>query len=120
MRAIFQSRVRKLTGQTSVPYNRGLRVRGSPHPFNYDCGLSLPAAESNAIRIHSDLVSPERFIAEIIALFSSGDTRACIKMPRYLAFGTIGLPIFGVFINRYCMTKKMLTDYRLCHTFSQH
>ena len=55
MRANFQSlRVRKLTGQTRVPYNRGLRVRGSPHPFDYGCGLSLPAAESNAFRIQAD------------------------------------------------------------------
>ena len=121
MCAIFQSCwVRKLLGKLGVPYNRRLRVRGSPHPHNYDADLSLPAAESNAFRIQSDLVSLARLIAAKMTLFSSGDTLACIKIPLYLALGTVGLPIFGVFINRYCMTKKMLTDYRLCHTFSQH
>jgi len=120
MRAIFKSVwMRKLIGKLGVPYNRRLRVRGSSHPHDYDADLSLAAAESNAFRIHSDLVSLVRLIAAIIALFSSGETLACIKMPRYLAFGTVGLPIFG-FINSFCMTKKMLTDYRLCHTFSQH
>ena len=119
MRAIFKSVwVRKLIGKLGVPYNRRLRVRGSSHPHDYDADLSLAAAESNAFRIHSDLVSLVRLIAAIIALFSSGETLACIKMPRYLAFGTVGLPIFG-FINSFCMTKKMLTEYRLCRTFSQ-
>jgi hypothetical protein len=40
------------------------------------------------------LVSPACLTAAIIALFSSGETRACIKIPRNLAFGTGGLPIF--------------------------
>jgi hypothetical protein len=97
-----------------------LRVRGSPHPHDYEAGLSLAAAESNAFRIQSDLLCPERRIAPVIAWFSSGETLACIKMPRYLAFGRVGLPIFGLFIISLCMTKKMLIDYRLCHTLSQH
>jgi hypothetical protein len=51
MRAIFKSVwVRKLIGKLGVPYNRRLRVRGSPHPLNYDADLSLPAADSNAFR----------------------------------------------------------------------
>jgi hypothetical protein len=55
MRAIFKSVwVRKLTGKLGVPCNRRLRVRGSPHPFNYVADLSLPAAESNAFRSQSD------------------------------------------------------------------
>jgi hypothetical protein len=120
MRAIFQSFwVRKLIGKLGVPYNRRLRVRGSPHPHDYAAGLSLAAAESNAFRIQADLASFARLMAAIIALFSSGETLACIKIPLNLAFGTVGLPIFG-FINSFCMTKKMLTYYRLCHTFSQH
>ena len=120
MSAIFKSYwVRKLIGKLGVPYNRRLRVRGSPHPHYYDAGLSLPATDSNAFRIHSDLVSLACLIAAKMTLFSSGETRACIKIPLYLALGTVGLPIFG-FINRYCMTKNMLTEYRLCHTFSQH
>jgi hypothetical protein len=47
MCAISQFRVRKLTGQTRVPYNRGLRVRGSPHPFDYGAVLPPLAIESN-------------------------------------------------------------------------
>jgi hypothetical protein len=46
MRAIFKSVwVRKLIGKLGVPYNRRLRVRGSPHPLFYDADLSLAAAE---------------------------------------------------------------------------
>jgi hypothetical protein len=96
MSATFQSFwVRKLIGKLGVPYNRRLRVRGSPHPLDYDAGLSLAAAESNAFRIQPDLSSGERCIAASITLLSSGETRAIIKMPRFLAFGTVGLPIFG-------------------------
>jgi hypothetical protein len=59
MRAIFKSVwVRKLIGKLGVPYNRRLRVRGSPHPLFYDAGLSLPAPESNAFRAHSDWLCP--------------------------------------------------------------
>jgi hypothetical protein len=96
MRAIFKLYwVRRLIGKPGVPYNRRLRVRGSPHPVDYDADLSLPAAESNAFRIQSDLLCFARRIAALIALFSSGETRACIKIPRNLALGTFGLPIFG-------------------------
>jgi len=64
MRAIFKSYwVRKLIGKLGVPYNRRLRVRGSPHPNDYDAVLSLAAAESNAFRIQPDLPSDERRIA---------------------------------------------------------
>jgi len=62
-------RVRKLTGQTSVPYNRGLRVRGSPHPcFErvYEAVLSPVAVESNAFRIQSELDCPDLRIASLI------------------------------------------------------
>jgi len=121
MRAILKSVwVRKLIGKLGVPYNRRLRVRGSPHPHDYDSGLPLPAADSNAFRIHSDLLSLPCLTAAIIALCSSGETLACIKMPLYLAFGTVGLPIFGFFINSFCTTKKMLTEYSFCRTFSQY
>ncbi|MGD0207863.1 MAG: hypothetical protein ABSC89_09690 [Verrucomicrobiota bacterium] len=106
MRAIFKSVwVRKLIGKLGVPYNRRLRVRGSPHPHDYDAGLSLTAAESNAFRIHSDLLCLARRIASLIVLFSSGETRACIKIPRNLAFGTFGLPIFG-FINNFAYDEN--------------
>ena len=55
MHAICQLRVRKLTGQTRVPYNRGLRVRGSLHPQIYDADLPARATGSNAFRIQSEL-----------------------------------------------------------------
>jgi hypothetical protein len=63
MRVIFQLfRVRKLTSQTRVPYNRGLRVRGSPHPNDYGAVLPPRAAESNAFPVvsknHSEVRSP--------------------------------------------------------------
>jgi hypothetical protein len=46
MRATFKSVwVRKLIGKLGVPYNRRLRVRGSPHPLDYDAGLSLAVLE---------------------------------------------------------------------------
>jgi hypothetical protein len=95
MRAIFKSVwVRKLIGKLGVPYNRRLRVRGSPHPLYYDADLSLPAADSNAFRAHSDWFCPVCRIAALIIRFSSGETRVTMKMPRLLAFGTFGLPIF--------------------------
>ena len=60
MRVIFKSVwVRKLIGKLGVPYNRRLRVRGSPHPLYYDADLSLPAADSNAFRIHADCTGCE-------------------------------------------------------------
>jgi hypothetical protein len=67
MRATFQLLwVRKLTGQTRVPYNRGLQVRGSPHPQDYGDVLPPRAAESNAFRMQSDLLSGEASIAAFI------------------------------------------------------
>jgi nitrate reductase NapE component len=107
MRAIFKSVwVRKLIGKLGVPYNRRLGVRDSSHPLFYDADLSLHAAESNAFRIQSVLFVPAFRIASLIASPSSGEKRACIKTPLYLAFGTFGLPIL-VFINSFsfCMTQ---------------
>jgi hypothetical protein len=52
MPAIFQFGVRKLIGKLGVPYNRGLRVRGSLHPHDYGAVLPPLAAESKAFRIH--------------------------------------------------------------------
>jgi hypothetical protein len=62
---------------------------------NYEPGLSPPAAESKVFRTHSDVEPPERFTAAEIAVFSSGESLACTRIPRNLAFGTFGLPIFG-------------------------
>ena len=99
--------VRKLIGKLGVPYNRRLGVRGSSHPLNYDADLSLPAAESNAFRIHADLTSPDRFTAAFTALVSSGANRAPIRVSLDSPFGNIGLPIF-FFI--YCSTKSLTTS----------
>jgi hypothetical protein len=99
--------VRKLIGKLGVPYNRTLGVRGSPHPHYYETGLSLAAVDSNAFRIHSDLLSGERRIASEITLFSSGEIRVSIRIPRTLPFGSFGLPIFG-FIKYflYCENNR--------------
>ena len=90
--------VRKLIGKLGVPYNRRLRVRGSPHPLFYDADLSLPAAESNVFRIHTDLPCPERLTASWTVWDSSGANRAPIKIPLNSAFLTFGRPIFLFFI----------------------
>ena len=75
MRAIFKSVwVRKLIGKLGVPYNRRLGVRGSSHPLNYDADLSLPATDSNAFRIQTDLLSGVRRIAPLIVLAAAGNT----------------------------------------------
>jgi hypothetical protein len=81
MHAIFKSFwVRKLIGKLGVPYNRRLRVRGSPLPLFYDAGLSLAAAVGNAFRIQPDLRCPDWRIAPLIVLASSGDTPPESKM----------------------------------------
>ena len=54
---------------TSVPYDRGLRVRGSPHPFferDYEPFLLQPAAESDAFRIQSGFGWPDARSASLI------------------------------------------------------
>jgi hypothetical protein len=60
--------VRKLIGKLGFPYNRRLGVRGSSHPLDYDCVVSLSAAESKAFRIHADLTCPNCFTAAFTAL----------------------------------------------------
>jgi hypothetical protein len=101
---LFNRWVRKLIGKLGVPYNRRLGVRGSSHPLNYDADLSLPAAESNAFRIHSPRPSGEAAMAVSITPFSSLETRAWMMISRSLALGTFGLPIL-VFIKTLRMTK---------------
>src|SRR5437899_1958078 len=103
--------VRKLIGKLGVPYNRRLRVRGSSHPLNQrscDVGLSVPAAESNAFRIQSDLTCPDRLIAAWTALDSSGANLAPIRTSLDSPFGNFGLPIF-VLIK--CLTKCLTQPY---------
>jgi hypothetical protein len=84
--------VRKLIGKLGVPYNRRLRVRGSPHPLNYDADLSLAAAESNAFRIHSDLLCLACRIAPLSCFASMGVNRAAKKIPLAFCVPILGLP----------------------------
>jgi hypothetical protein len=70
----------------------------------YEIYLSFLAAESNAMRIQSDLLCGDLAIAACISLFSSGESLALTIIPRNLAFATFGLPIFG-FINSLRKTK---------------
>src|SRR5687767_2657265 len=108
MSAIFTfSWVRKLIGKLGVPYNRTLGVRGSSHPLNknYDTGIFPAAAESKALRIHSDLSRPERCIAPLTILASSGESRAPYTSPLASPFGNFGLPIFFfIFLLTKCLT----------------
>ena len=65
------------------------------------------ATKSNAFRTHSEVVSLERRMASAIAEFSSGESLACIRIPRSFDFGFRGLPSF-FFIKTLCMTKILV------------
>jgi hypothetical protein len=73
MSAMFQSLwVRKLIGKPRVPYNRGLRVRGSSHPlFERDYEPFLPpfAVASKVFCIQSDLLCRAWPIASLARIF---------------------------------------------------
>ena len=99
--------VRKLIGKLGVPYNRRLRVRGSPHPNGYDAGLSLAAAESNAFRNQADLSSFAPLIAALICFDSGGVTRTTNTSPLTFCVPIFGLPIlfFIYFVNNYVDTR---------------
>jgi hypothetical protein len=100
MRAILKSVwVRRLIGKPGVPYNRRLRVRGSPHPHDYETGLSLPAADSNAFRIQSDLLCRASRIAALSCLASMGVNRAAKKIPLAFCVPSLGLPAVFFIIN---------------------
>src|SRR5476651_2001234 len=100
MSAIFKSFwVRKLIGKLGVPYNRRLGVRGSPHPLFYDADLSLPAAESNAFRIQSDLLCLACRIAPLSCCASIGVKRAVKNTPFAFLMPILGLPaVFFIII----------------------
>ncbi len=104
MRAKYQLFwVRKLIGKLGVPYNRRLGVRGSPHPLDYETGLSLPAAESNAFRIQSDLLCPFCCIAALSCLASGGVNRAAKSSPLAFCLPIFGRPAFFfiIIVNKY-------------------
>jgi hypothetical protein len=91
--------VRKLIGKLGVPYNRRLRVRGSPHPLFYDADLSLPAADSNAFRIHSDLLCLACRIASLSCFASMGVNRVVKNTPLAFLMPIFGLPaVFFIII----------------------
>jgi hypothetical protein len=89
-------RVRKLTGKPAflTIADCESETRRIQNP-NYAAGLPPCAAESKVFRTQSEADAPARFTAAEMALFSSGDTRACTRIPRNLAFGSLGRPIFG-------------------------
>jgi len=104
MRAILKSVwVRKLIGKLGVLYNRRLRVRGSPHPLYYEAGLSLPAADSNAFRIHCDLSSFASCIAVLICFASGGVTRTANTSPLAFCVPILGRPtrFFIIIVYKY-------------------
>jgi hypothetical protein len=66
MHATFQSVwMRKLIGKLGVPYNRRLRVRGSPHPHDYGALLPPLAAESNDFPVMSDESGAFQFLSSL-------------------------------------------------------
>jgi hypothetical protein len=100
--------VRKLTGKPVdfTPPDCGFETRRIHHETDrYETGLSFWTAEINALRIQSDLLCGDLAIEACISLFSSGESLACIRIPRNLAFGTFGLPIF-VFIKYFAYDEN--------------
>ena len=91
--------VRRLIGKPGVPYNRRLGVRGSPHPIDYEAGLSLATAESNAFRIQTDFRNPACCIAPSSCLASMGVNRAVKNTPFAFCMPTFGLPALFFIIN---------------------
>src|SRR5258708_3073804 len=83
-------RVRKLNRKTRGFYTHRIassRLAASIRfKENYATDISR-AAESKAFRTHSDLLSGDLAIAACIAFDSSGETRACIRMPLRFSFG---------------------------------
>ena len=84
-------RVRKLTGKpvADTTPDCEFEARRIHKPvFIYENCVPFLAAKSNALRIQSDLLCGDLAIAASIALFSSGDTLAPIKMPLVVPFGS--------------------------------
>src|SRR5712671_3473878 len=89
---LCSSWVRKLIGKpaflTIADCESEARRIHSPHAGHFS------AHASRAFRIQSDLLSEVLATAATITRCSSGDSLALTIMPRFLAFGTFGLPIF--------------------------
>ena len=85
MCAMLQSLwVRKLTGKPAFLTIADRRIHHAAH---------FSAQASNALRIHSDLLSGAFSMAALIFRCSSGESLAWMRMPRSLDFGILGLPI---------------------------
>ena len=97
----FQSLwVLKLIGKPRVPYNLGLRVRGSSHPIlkcDYEPFLSPFAATSKVFRIHSDLPCPAWRIASFTCRASGGVSgRRPLRPSHYSCQFSVCLRVFFI------------------------
>ena len=98
MSAIFQIRVRKLTGKPAFLTIADCESEARRIHLGYDADLSPLVAESKVFRIQSDLPIPERLAAVSTARASSGVNRAPIRIPLNSAFLSFGRPSFLAFI----------------------
>jgi len=98
--ANFTRWVRKLIGQARGLYTPGLRVRGSPHPVSQ--ADTLLADSIRAFLTQSEVLSADLETAALMVLCSSGESLAWMRIARFLAFGTFGLPILD-FIKILCV-----------------
>jgi IS1 family transposase len=78
-----------------------LRVRTSPHPLDYDDGLSIAATKSKAFRSQSGLPVPARRMASLICFASGGVTRTENTSPLALRVPSLGRPTFFFIIIVY-------------------
>ena len=116
MHAIFQIRVRKLTGKPAFLTIADCESEARRIQLHYEDVLPVPEAESNVFRIHSDLRIPDRLTAVWTIADSSGENRAPIKTPLNSLFLTFGRPIiFFIFVKHLCWRNTSL-----CLTFSQY
>ena len=99
--SVLPSWVRKLTGKPAFLTIADCESEARRIQFY---AASSKAADNKALRIQSDFDFLALLIAVFIVIASSGDTLACTRIPRRLAFGIFGLPIL-VLINTLCMTK---------------
>ena len=97
---LLSSWVRKLTGKPAFLTIADCESEARRIQFY---AASSKATASNALRIHSDFEAFDLLIAAFMVVASSGDTLACTRIPRRLAFGILGLPIL-VLINTLCIT----------------
>lgn len=92
--------VRKLIGKPRVPYNRGLRLQGSSHPFfDYGTAFSPPTAASNVCRIQPDLLCLACRTAWSSCFASGGVSLTATITPFAFCVPIFGLPACFFIIN---------------------